>query len=83
MIQTLEVKKKGDGYVILEQAGSNYHEDRPVHEAASRSEAESWLAGQGADSAQVAKALESAGGAERVFLEIGGDYAEAEGFPKQ
>ncbi len=83
MIQNLEVKKNGDGYVILEQDGSNYHEDRPVHEAATRAEAESWLAEQGADSAQVSKALDAAGGSERIFIEIAGDYSEAEGFPKQ
>ena len=83
MIQNLEVKKKGDGYVILEKAGSNYHEDRPVYEAATRADAESWLAKRGADSAQVSKALNNAGGSERTFIEIAGDYSEAEGFPKQ
>ena len=83
MIQNLEIKKKGDGYVVFEQAGSNYHADRPVYEASTRGEVESWLAARGADQTQVAKALDEAGSAERVFIEVEGDYSEAEGFPRQ
>jgi hypothetical protein len=83
VIQNLEVKKKGEGYVVLEQAGSNYHEDRPIFQAATRAEAESWLTGRGADLSQVAKALDDAGSSERVFVEVEGDYSEAEGFPKE
>jgi hypothetical protein len=83
VIQNLEVKTKGEGYVVLEQAGSNYHEDRPIFEAATRGEAESWLAERGADMSQVAKALDDAGSSERVFIEVNGDYSEAEGFPKK
>ncbi len=83
MIQNLEVRKQGEGFLILEQAGSNYHADQPVHEAASRADAESWLTGQGAAQADVARALDDAGRADRAFLEIDGGYSEAEGFPKQ
>ncbi len=82
MIQNLEIRKQGEGYVILEQAGSNYHADRPVHEAPNRADAETWLAGQGAASEDISRALDDAGNAERVLIEIDGDYSEAEGFPR-
>jgi hypothetical protein len=82
MIQNLEIRRRGEGYVILEQAGSNYHADQPVHEAASRADAEAWLAGQGAAPEDVARVLDDAGSAERVLIEISGDYSEAEDFPK-
>jgi hypothetical protein len=82
MIQNLEIREQGEGYVILEQAGSNYHADRPVHEAANRADAEAWLTGQGAQPEDIARALNDAGSAERVLIEINGDYSEAEGFPR-
>jgi hypothetical protein len=82
MIQNLEIRKQGEGYVILEQAGSNYHADQPVHEAANRADAEAWLAERGAAQQDVARALDEAGSAERVLIEIDGDYSEAEGFPR-
>jgi hypothetical protein len=83
MIQNLEIRRQGDGYVILEQAGSNYHADQPVHESGNRAEAETWLAGQGAAPEDVARVLDDAGRAERVLIEINGEYAEAQGFPKR
>ncbi len=82
MIQNLEIRKQGEEYVILEQAGSNYHEDRSVYEAANRADAEAWLAGQGATPEDIVRALDDAGSAERVLIEINGDYSEAEGFPR-
>jgi hypothetical protein len=82
MIQNLEIREQGEGYVILEQAGSHYHADRPVHEAANRADAEAWLTGQGAQTEDIARALNDAGSAERVLIEINGDYSEAEGFPR-
>jgi hypothetical protein len=83
MIQNLEIRKQGEGFLILEQAGSNYHADQPIYEAANRAEAEAWLTEQGAAQEDVGRALDESGGAERVFVEINGDYSEAEGFPKQ
>lgn len=83
MIQNLEIRKQGEGFLILEQAGSNYHADQPLFEAATRAEAEAWLVGQGAPQEDVARALDAAGDIERVFVEINGDYSEAEDFPKQ
>jgi hypothetical protein len=77
MIQNLEIRKQGEGFLILEQAGSNYHADQPIYEA------EAWLTEQGAAQEDVGRALDESGGAERVFVEINGDYSEAEGFPKQ
>jgi len=82
MIQNLEIRKQGEGYVILEQAGSNYHADQTVHEAANRADAEAWLAEQGAAPEDIARALDDAGETARVLIEINGDYSEAEGFPR-
>jgi hypothetical protein len=82
MILNLEIRRQGEGYLILEQAGSNYHADQPVHEAANRADAETWLARQGAVPEDVARVLDDAGTTERVVLEINGDYSEAEGFPR-
>ncbi len=83
MIQNLEIRKQGEGYLILEQAGSNYHADRPLREAANRGEAEAWLAEQGAAQEDVARALDDAGSADRAFVVIEGDYSESEDFPKK
>ncbi|HEY0785842.1 MAG TPA: hypothetical protein VGD62_08205 [Acidobacteriaceae bacterium] len=83
MIQNLEIRKQGERYLILEQAGSNYHADRPVHEAADRADAKAWLTERGAAPEDVARVLDDAGSSERVFLEIDAGYSEAEGFPKQ
>jgi hypothetical protein len=82
MIQNLEIRKQDEGYVILEQAGSNYHADQPVHEATNRTDAEAWLTGQGATQEDISRALDDAGRAERVLIQINGDYSEAEGFPR-
>lgn len=83
MIENLEIRKKDKGYLILEQAGSDYHADQPLYEAADRAGAETWLAERGASQADAARALDDAGSAERVFIEIDGDYSEAEDFPRQ
>ncbi len=83
MIQNLEIRKDGERYVVLEQAGSNYHAEQPLHPAAGRDEIEQWLLAQGAAQADVTRAFEDIVSAGRVFVEIDQGYAEAEGFPKQ
>ena len=83
MIQNFEVRKDGESYVILGQAGSNYHEETAVHQASSQMETEEWLLAQGAAQADVKRAMEEIVSAGRVYIEIGDDYSEAEGFPKQ
>ena len=83
MIQNLEIRKEGESYVILQQAGSNYHAEEPIHPAAGRDETVEWLLSQGAAQADVTRALEEVMSAGQVYIEIDRDYSEAEGFPKQ
>ncbi len=80
-VRTLEIRKQGEGYVILEQAGSNYRKDSATYEAPNRADAEQWLRRQGGSPDLVDQALDDAAGAERVFFELVGNYDEAEGFP--
>lgn len=82
-VRNLEIRKKGEGFSILEQAGSNYHLDQPVHESPSRKEANDWLKQQGAGAEQVERALNDASQSERSYVEIAGDYSEGEDFPKR
>ena len=82
-VRNVEIRKDGEKYIILEQAGSDRHGDKPVHEAAGRAEAESWLRQQGGDPAQVAKVLEDAETAPQAFLELSADWSEAEQFPRR
>jgi hypothetical protein len=83
MIQNLEIRQEGERYVVLEQAGSNYHAEEPVHEAAGRDETEQWLLAQGAAQADVTRAFEDIVSTGRVYVEIEKDYSEAEGFPRE
>ncbi len=82
-VRNLEIRKKGEGFSILEQAGSNYHLDQPVHEALSRENATDWLKQQGAALEQVERALNDAAQSDRSYVEIAGDYSEGEDFPKR
>ncbi len=82
-VRTLEIRKQGEGYVILEQAGSNYRKDSATYESPNRADAEGWLRRQGGSPDLVDQALDDAASTERVFLELVGNYDEAEGFPKR
>ncbi len=81
-LRTLEIQKQGETYVISEQAGSNYRKDAATYESPSLEDAASWLRRQGGAPDHVDKALSDASGGDRVFLEMVGNYDEAEGFPK-
>ena len=83
MIQNLEIRKEGERFLILEQAGSNYHAEQPIHESPSRADTEEWLLAQGVAQADVTRALTDIASAGRVFVEVDRNYSEAEGFPKQ
>ncbi len=83
MIQNLEMRKEGESYIILEQAGSNYHAEQPIHPAAGRQDTEQWLLAQGAAQADVTRAFEDIVSAGRVYVEIEKDYFVSEDFPKQ
>ena len=82
-VRTLEIQKQGERYIISEQEGSNYRKDSATYESPSRADAEQWLRRQGGSPDLVDQALDDAASAERVFLEMVGNYDEAEGFPKQ
>ena len=82
-VRTFEIKKKGEGFVISEQAGSNYHKEAAVHESPNRKDAADWLRSEGGAPDLVDQALVDAASAERVFLETGGSYDEVENFPKR
>ncbi len=82
-VRNLEIRKQGEGYLIAEQAGSNYHQEKAVHQSPDREDARKWLCGQGGSPDFVDQALEDAETTERVFLEMVGNYSEAEEFPKR
>lgn len=82
-IRNVEVRRKGEGFSILEQAGSDQHKERVVHEASSRTDAEAWLKEQGGEPESIRKALNDAGTDSPVFIELGGNWSEAESFPKR
>jgi hypothetical protein len=81
-LRTFEIRKNGEGYTILEQAGSNYHRDMAVHESPNREDAQQWLSKEGGAPDLVNQALDDAATTERVFVEMVGDYSESEDFPK-
>lgn len=82
-VRNLEIRKNGEGFSILEQAGSNYHQDQPVYESPSREDAADWLKQQGAEGEPVERALNDAAQSDRSYVEIAGDYSEGEDFPKR
>ena len=82
-VRTLEIRKQGEGYVILEQAGSNYRKESATYESPNREDAGQWLRREGGAPDLVDQALDDASSTERVFLEMAGNYDEAEGFPKR
>ena len=82
-IRNLEIRKQGEGYTIYRQAGSNAHQDQPVHQSPTREDAAEWLQQQGASNDAVEQALVSASSAEQAFVEIDEDYSEAENFPRR
>ncbi len=82
-VRTLEIQKQGEKYIISEQEGSNYRKDSATYESPNRADAESWLRRQGGSPDLVDQALDDAASTERVFLEMVGNYDEAEGFPKR
>ncbi|RRA47338.1 hypothetical protein [Acidipila sp. EB88] len=81
-LRTLEIEKKGETYVITEQVGSNYRKDSAVYESPSLEDAAGWLRRQGGAPDLVDNALEEAASGQRIYLEMVGNYDEAEGFPK-
>lgn len=81
-VRTLEITKNGEGYTVLEQAGSNYRKDTATYNSPNREDAAGWLRRQGGAPDLVDQALDDAASTERVFLEIPGNYDEAEAFPK-
>lgn len=82
-VRTLEICKQGEGYVILEQAGSNYRKDSATYNSPNRDDAAQWLRRQGGSPDLVDDALENAETTDRVFFELVGNYDESEGFPKR
>ena len=81
-LRNFEIKKQGTGYLISEQEGSNYHRETAVHQAASREDASHWLRGEGGAPDLVEEALDQAQTAERSFMQMVGNYSEADNFPK-
>ncbi len=81
-LRNFEIQKKGDGYVISEQQGSNYHREMAVHESPNRDDASAWLRKEGGAPDLVEQALEDAQTTDRVFVQMVGDYSESEDFPK-
>ena len=81
-LRNFEIKKQGEGYLISEQEGSNYHREVAIHEAPNRQEASDWLRGEGGAPDLVEQALDDAQSSERVFVQMVGNYSEADDFPK-
>ena len=81
-VRNFEIQKKGEGYVIAEQAGSNYHREVTSHEAPDRKDAVKWLCGQGGAPDLVEQAFDDLQSTNRVYVQMAGDYSEAENFPK-
>ncbi len=84
MVRTFEIHKKGDGYSIAEQAGSDPHRETVALEAKSKEEAADWLRSEGGSPDLVDQVLEDAAGGERLFLEVAGSrYAAIQEFPSK
>lgn len=81
-VRNLEIKKQGERYIVAEQVGSDRHNSSPVYEAGSREDADRWLREQGGAPDLVADALQNAE-AGPAFLELAGNWDEAEGFPRR
>ena len=82
-IRNVEIRREGEGFRILEQAGSDPGREQSSYEAAGRDDAESWLVEQGGDRESVRKALEDASAGSPVYVELKGDWSEAENFPRR
>ncbi len=81
-VRNFEIQKKGEGYLISEQAGSNYHREAAVHESPNREDASAWLRKEGGAPDLVDDALDRLQASDRVFVPMVGNYSEAEEFPK-
>ncbi len=81
-LRTLEIQKQGEVYIISEQAGSNYRKDTATYKSPSLEDAASWLRRQGGAPDLVDQALADAAEGDRVYVEMVGNYDEAECFPK-
>ncbi len=81
-LRNFEIKKQGEGYLISEQEGSNYHREVAVHEAPNREDASAWLRKEGGAPDLIEQALEDVQSSERVFVQMVGNYSEADEFPK-
>jgi methionyl-tRNA synthetase len=74
MVRTFEIQKKGDGYSIAEQAGSDPHRTAVALEAKS----------EGGSPDLVDQILKDAASGERVFFEAAGSsYATFQEFPSK
>lgn len=82
-IRNLEIRKEGEGYTILDQAGSNPNADQPIHRSHDRAEAEQWLQSQGGALDQIGQVLNDAESGGTVYLEIPDDGSENTNFPKR
>jgi hypothetical protein len=83
MIRTFEIHKKGDGYSIAEQAGSDPHREAVAYEAKSKQDAAQWLRQEGGSPDLVDQVLEDAASGERVFLEAAGSFSTFQEFPSR
>jgi hypothetical protein len=84
MVRTFEIQKKGDGYSISEQAGSDPRRQAVALEAKSKQEAADWLRNEGGSPDLVDQVLEDAASGERVFFEAAGSrYAPIQEFPSR
>jgi hypothetical protein len=84
MVRTFEIQKKGDGYSIAEQAGSDPHRTAVALEAKSEKEAADWLRSEGGSPDLVDQILKDAASGERVFFEAAGSsYATFQEFPSK
>ena len=82
MILNVEIRKRGEGYAIVEQTASDHTEQgAPVFEGP-REAVENWLAERGTPQADVARALELAKEDSGSLLEVNMDYSESEEFPR-
>ena len=81
-LRNFEIKKQGEGFLISEQEGSNYHREVTVHEAADRHDASDWLRSEGGAPDLVEEALDQAQQSGQAFVQMVGNYSEADNFPK-
>ena len=83
MVRTFEIEKKGDGYNINEQAGSDPHREKVAYEAKSKQDAGLWLRKEGGSPDRVDKVLDDAASGERMFLEVGSSFKNFQEFPSR